>query len=141
LPLAKIVRRCLEKKPSGRFHSASDLAFALEALSTPSGSQNTAAVLPLAPTSQTVLARFRLFASSRIAWIAAAIFFVALLGALPFVVAYFQRSSAEVRAVRFFITEPEKSSFSRTEAPISPDGRHLAFVATTADGKQLLWVR
>ena len=52
LPLAKIVRRCLEKKLSGRFHSASDLAFALEALSTSSGSQNTAAVLPLAPTSQ-----------------------------------------------------------------------------------------
>ena len=30
LPLEKIVRRCLEKKPEGRFHSASDLAFALE---------------------------------------------------------------------------------------------------------------
>src|SRR6201988_5141561 len=32
LPLEKIVRRCLEKKPERRFHSAHDLAFAIEAL-------------------------------------------------------------------------------------------------------------
>src|SRR5437667_3752093 len=61
LPLEKIVRRCLEKKPERRFHSASDLAFALEALSTPSGSQATAAVLPAMTKSQTGLGRFRLF--------------------------------------------------------------------------------
>src|SRR5216683_1690798 len=33
LALEKIVRRCLEKKPERRFHSASDLAFAIESLS------------------------------------------------------------------------------------------------------------
>jgi len=31
--LLRIVHRCLEKNPEQRFHSASDLAFALEALS------------------------------------------------------------------------------------------------------------
>src|SRR5579859_6351257 len=31
----RVVRRCLEKDPAQRFHSASDLAFALEALSDP----------------------------------------------------------------------------------------------------------
>ena len=36
--LEKIVRRCLEKQPERRFQSASDLGFALEALSSPSGS-------------------------------------------------------------------------------------------------------
>src|SRR5262245_24666178 len=36
--LEKIVRRCLEKKSERRFQSASDLGFALEALSTSSGS-------------------------------------------------------------------------------------------------------
>jgi eukaryotic-like serine/threonine-protein kinase len=40
--LEKLVQRCLEKNPEQRFRSASDLAFALEALSTPSG---TAAVV------------------------------------------------------------------------------------------------
>jgi serine/threonine protein kinase/Tol biopolymer transport system component len=34
--LERIIRRCLEKNPEQRFHSASDLAFALEALSAPS---------------------------------------------------------------------------------------------------------
>src|SRR5215470_5577722 len=33
LALQRIARRCLEKSPEQRFHSASDLAFALEALS------------------------------------------------------------------------------------------------------------
>src|SRR5499426_2941263 len=37
--LEKIVRRCLEKQPERRFQSASDLGFALEALSAPSGSR------------------------------------------------------------------------------------------------------
>ena len=36
--LEKIVRRCLEKKPERRFHSAHDLGFALEALLLPSSS-------------------------------------------------------------------------------------------------------
>ena len=31
--LQRVVQRCLEKTPEQRFHSASDLAFALEALS------------------------------------------------------------------------------------------------------------
>jgi Tol biopolymer transport system component len=35
--LERIVRHCLEKSPERRFHSAHDLAFDLEALSTPSG--------------------------------------------------------------------------------------------------------
>src|SRR5437763_12232700 len=44
--LDKVMRRCLEKKPDHRFHSAHDLGFALEALSAPSGSQMTATVSP-----------------------------------------------------------------------------------------------
>src|SRR6185503_19491389 len=37
--LDKIVRRCLEKKPERRFHSAHDLGFALDTLTTPSGAR------------------------------------------------------------------------------------------------------
>jgi len=49
--LEKIVRRCLEKQPERRFQSASDLGFALEAFSAPSGSRLEAAALPAAPES------------------------------------------------------------------------------------------
>jgi hypothetical protein len=47
--LERIVRRCLEKKPERRFQSASDLAFALEALSGTSSSVTQAAVSGPAP--------------------------------------------------------------------------------------------
>jgi serine/threonine protein kinase len=40
--LERVVQRCLEKKPEQRFQSASDLAFALDALSDSSGSGHTA---------------------------------------------------------------------------------------------------
>ncbi|HYX27086.1 MAG TPA: protein kinase, partial [Pyrinomonadaceae bacterium] len=41
--LERIVRRCLEKKAERRFQSTSDLGFALESLSTPTGSSTTSA--------------------------------------------------------------------------------------------------
>src|SRR5215510_308647 len=51
--LDRIVRRCLEKKPERRFQSAHDLGFALDALSTPSGSVNQLS----APTDRPLLSR------------------------------------------------------------------------------------
>ena len=45
--LERIVRRCLEKQPEQRFQTASDLSFALDALSPPSGSPaNSVAEMP-----------------------------------------------------------------------------------------------
>src|SRR5438128_3486363 len=113
-PLEKIVRRCLEKKPERRFHSASDLAFAIESLSgtaTSSGQTITMATSPaLRPRTR-----------ERLAWIASTV--VLLIAALALAFLYLRRSPTESStAVRFFINEPEKSSFSRTEVPISPDG-------------------
>jgi hypothetical protein len=43
-PLERVVQRCLEKNPEERFQSARDLAFALEALSTPTGVSNSVLV-------------------------------------------------------------------------------------------------
>jgi len=67
--LDRIIRRCLEKKPERRFQSASDLAFALEALSTTSG------------ISQTVSAPRPVVRKPRLIWISAAIVTLAALAA------------------------------------------------------------
>ncbi|MEP6707320.1 MAG: protein kinase [Pyrinomonadaceae bacterium] len=143
--LEKIINRCLEKRPEQRFHSAHDLGFALEALSTPSGSQATALVLPSITEGQNGKVKAAIFSNVRVAWTAAIVLLLALLAALPFVIAYLRRAPVEVRAIRSFILPPEKSSFdfgrNGANITVSPDGRRLAFVAAIADGRNLLWVR
>ena len=68
--LLRIVQRCLEKKPERRFQSASDLAFALEALSD---------FTRLTPTAVEQIPVGRVAASwGTWKWVAAAVFFVAL---------------------------------------------------------------
>ena len=132
LALERVVRHCLEKNPEERFHSASDLAFAIEALS---GSTPTSMPTAAMPEFRPRLIKQR----EMIAWILAS---VAVLATL---ISHFQRAPIEARAVRSFILPPEKSSFDFSvrlgaAAAVSPDGRRLAFVATS-EGKQLLWVR
>ena len=49
LALERVIRRCIEKNPEQRFHSASDLAFALEALSDPAWMMSGAHAVPVEP--------------------------------------------------------------------------------------------
>jgi eukaryotic-like serine/threonine-protein kinase len=124
--LERIVCRCLEKKPERRFQTASDLAFAIEALSTPSNSRlERAAALPAKTESA---GRHRLLSNARLAWIVAALL---LLVSLPFVASHFLRAPAESpAAVRFTINAPEK--VSRLLSPVlSPDGRNVAFAGVS----------
>src|SRR5262245_1484297 len=137
--LEKIVSRCLEKKPEQRFQSASDLCFALEALSAPSGSRpesqlDTRAAAPVVAES-VVASSLRI--RERLAWLATVAFLLVMLGS---VWAYFTRHPVtnDARLMRFSILPPEKSSFG--QIAVSPDGRHLAFTAATG-GKLQLWVR
>jgi serine/threonine protein kinase/Tol biopolymer transport system component len=143
--LEKIVQRCLEKKPERRFQSASDLAFALEALSTPSGSQSIAPAMPPATTNRAGLVRFRLLANARVAWTAATILLLILLASLPFTLNYFRRPTVEVRSVgRYDIPPASKTALSLSRWPVvalSPDGSTLAFIAFSADGINRLYVR
>jgi Tol biopolymer transport system component len=128
--LEKIVRRCLEKKPERRFQTASDLTFALEALSTPSNSRLET------PAVETVNATT--LRSGREKWWMGATA-VLLLGMLGVVWAYFTRQPApDARAMKLSILPPEKSSFG--QIAVSPDGRYLAFTAATGGNVQL-WVR
>jgi Tol biopolymer transport system component len=126
--LVRIIRRCVEKNSSGRFQSALDLAFALEALeSGPSGSGATAGRAPLR------------FVREAIAWSIAALAAaaaVALAVLLP-------RSGATTPAeppMRFHLVPPAtegtgSGSISYTAPSISPDGRRVAFI-----GGGRLWI-
>ena len=131
--LEKIVRRCLEKQPERRFQSASDLGFALEALSTHQarGWKRGGVACGDRECRQSPL-----LGQERLAWAVAAALLLVTLG---FAWAYFTRQpAADARVMKFSILPPEKSSFG--QIAVSPDGRHLAFTAATG-GKVQLWVR
>ena len=89
--LEKIVRRCLEKKPERRFQSASDLGFALEALSTPSGAGLTA------PTN-VLDAKTHGGWRERIAWVVAG--FAMLVGADVAALRIYRRSAEKLQQPR-----------------------------------------
>ena len=73
--LLRIVQRCLEKKPERRFQSASDLAFALEALS--DFTRSTAAAVEQTAVEQAAAGRAEASPGTW-KWVAVGIFFVAL---------------------------------------------------------------
>jgi Tol biopolymer transport system component len=128
--LERIMRRCLEKKPEQRFQSASDLAFALESPSAPSmamaaGGTVTAKRSPVA---------------GRLLW---AILGGVLSGAVVFLAlgpGRRSRAAAPAPQVRFTIAPPPGAMLQGMLA-ISPDGGRIAFVATGAEGRDLLYVR
>jgi Tol biopolymer transport system component/tRNA A-37 threonylcarbamoyl transferase component Bud32 len=141
LPLEKVLRRCLQKKPEQRFHSAHDLAFALEALSTLSGSQREIVTSPVGiPTTRGA----RLFANARLAWIVVAGLLLGFLAALPFAIAHFRQAPpGSPPIVRYDIPGPAKTTLGLVRWPaiaLSPDGSTVAFVAT-AEGVNRLYIR
>ena len=134
--LERVVHRCLEKNREARFHSASDLAFALDALS---GASSISGQTATAIASVWERPKRR----ERLLWIGAtALLALALLAALPFVIAYLRSKPAiESHATRFFVFPPEKATLTGGGQHISPDGQRIVFRANGADGKALLWTR
>lgn len=133
--LERIVRRCLEKKAERRFQSTSDLCFAIEALSMPSGSRIETAALPAVAEGR---GKARLFGNAKLAWIVAGALLLGLVAALLFILASFRRPAVDVTATRFVIPASEKETF--TSLAVSPDGRRLVY-GTSTEGKERLWVR
>ena len=79
-------------------------------------------------------------------WMAAAAVLLVAAIALTATVIRFQRAASDVRPLRVYITPPEGAAFgpsggSGGPAVISPDGKRLAFVATNAEGRRILYVR
>jgi serine/threonine protein kinase/Tol biopolymer transport system component len=130
----RIVDRCLEKRPEARFQSASDLAFALESLTSGVGSVPSspmATVVPRPRREQMVIA------------VLGAIALLAVLTALWL----WMRSPASPEDPHIYQTSIVLPSGVKLSGPpagrfaLSPDGRRLAFVASGPDGKAQLWVR
>ena len=138
--LDKIVRRCLEKKPERRFQTASDLGFALESLTMPSGSRLETATAVAAVTESAPVSTARWFGNARLWMITTAVLLLGLLLALPFVVKYLRQSPpAAPVAARFTLAAPETAT-DITAPELSPDSRNLVFIATT-EGRRSLWLR
>jgi eukaryotic-like serine/threonine-protein kinase len=131
--LERLVNHCLEKNPEARFHSASDLAFALEALSgsTPISTQTT--TMAMAESRRWTRRELTLAAVAGIGIVSA----VAL--AIALTLSQFRRPTPETHAVRLYVNPPEKMGFG--SFAISPDGLRVAFVAMDSSGKSLLWIR
>jgi serine/threonine protein kinase len=125
--LSRIVRRCLEKKPEQRFQSASDLSFALEALTAASSVTREGTPSPASPA-----------ARRRLHWIAPA---VALIAAALLIAWYLNRSdywwSNPLASARF----TSLTDFPGTEgdAAISRDGKFVTFLSDQ-DGPFDVWV-
>ena len=138
--LEKIVRRCLEKKPERRFQTASDLGFALESLTMPSGARLETATAVAAVTESAPVSTARWFGNARLWMAVAAVLLLGLLLSLPFAVKYL-RQSPPAAPVSFIaaIGAPEKATTILTPE-LSPDGRHL-FFAATVEGRRSIWLR
>ena len=123
--LVRIVDRCLEKSPSVRFQSATDLAFALEGVSVSSS----------APT--TAHDRRPRIDRTWLGWGAAAVLLVAL---APVVYQHLRERPPVPSATRFQIP-PTVDFGGPGNFALSPDGRQLVFVARGSDGVSRLWIR
>jgi eukaryotic-like serine/threonine-protein kinase len=133
--LERLVHHCLEKNPEERFHSASDLAFAIEALSGAAvvSDQTTATAVPRGPSKVGKL----------LPWIIASAFGLLSIGLLPFAISSLRQTPARESVIRAAILAPENANFTAlNQFALSPDGQSLAFVANRAAGGQnMLWLR
>jgi Tol biopolymer transport system component len=125
-PLERLLRRCLEKNPAERFHSAHDLGIALEALLERSSAISAA---PLAD---------RAGRWPRLAVVLSAVAALGVLALAAFAwVGREPRAETADRRVRKFHVPAQRLVVSRETRPaISPDGEKIAFAAGDS-----LWVQ
>jgi len=124
--LERIVRACLAKDPEDRWQNAGDLTRELRFLAdggAPEGS--------IAPP-RTRLQRF--------AVPLAAVALLVCAGMLPMVLSHLREASPVVEPVRFSLAPPDGFEMGDSLA-ISPDGRHVAFIARSQKGERSLWLR
>jgi len=124
------VKKCLAKLPDERWQSTSDLASELKWI----GETGSQADVP---------ARSEKRGRNRERLLLAA-FAVTATVAVALGLLYARRAPTESRVTRSYIKPMADSNFilsGATGFALSPDGRNLAYAATTPEGKSALWVR
>jgi serine/threonine protein kinase/Tol biopolymer transport system component len=131
--LQRLVNHCLEKNPEERFHSANDLAFALDALTSFQTSGEVSAAGRYTDESTRTRRKLR----DWLGWSLAAMMLITIstLASL-----YFRRIEPRRETIRFTLNAPDKMTFGDSLA-LSPDGTRLAFAAIAGTGEPTLWVR
>jgi Tol biopolymer transport system component len=126
----RVVRTCLAKDPDERWQTAHDVLLELKWIEEEGG----------APRATPARASRRARVRELVAWVG----FAAALAAALFVAS--RERPQPPHSIRFSIAPPENATFNavgRDAGPVavSPDGSHVAFVATDAGGKKLIWLR
>ncbi len=140
--LERVTRHCLEKRPERRFQTASDLGFAIEAVSVFFESQPQLALQPW-PESKPAKAGATLFKRERLLWLAVSLLLVTALIATISTMLLLRKPTAELRVTRLSMPLPKETATGSSQAPdlaLSPDGGRLVFSASTGKTRQL-WLR
>lgn len=130
--LERVVRKCLEKKPEDRWHSARDLKPTLELIDLDAPPMSSASgSVPTTPV-RAALARKWL-------WPTIAVAGLIVVAALAY--ALWPKAQPPARVTRFEVALPPEVQINPTGfyVRISPDGSKLAF--TSAGGKRGIWIR
>ena len=134
--LDRVVRKCLEKKPADRWHSAHDLKQTLELIdlagpTNASASMSSSGIQPVVP----------LPSRRKWLWPAVAAAAIVVAGAALALWAPWKKA-APTQAVRFEVGPSEKVTFIPGGAmAVSPDGRWMVFPATGDDGMTRYYIR
>ena len=132
LALARLIQICLEKDPDERVQTAHDLKLQLQAIAEAPQTAATPASASSAP--------------RRWIWLPWAVAGVLALAAASVGWLWLASQSTPTTSVHSYILPPDKSSLAINGNTgglpvLSPDGKRLAFVASAADGHQMLWVQ
>lgn len=130
--LAHVVNSCLLKNPEQRYQSAQDIKLDLQWIASekPASEMPTPSLSPHAASGRSLV------------WAFAVV--VGIL--LDAVAGFWLHRAAPAPYVRTVINPPEKTHINLTgdnagPAILSPDGSTIAFAATGADGKTMIWIR